>query len=221
MQAGEAGRHLASRTLRPWEPLVATSSAGDARRRSWTILRRQHDKDPWQEHADIAPTFDDSNPMPSNPMPSLRTSAEQSDAELADKRHGQAIRSAELRSSATDTALYNAQLVAQHRVAGSFSSGRNQVVEIDSTAEHGQPRIWSPNTQPRISAGGKKPVKPMPASDFLDSIFGTDGHVEPPEPAEDVEPAEDMERKMAASEIELARLLREIDGVLLCARECV
>jgi hypothetical protein len=208
MQAGEAGRHLASRTLRPWEPLAATSSAGDPRRRSWTILRRQHDQDPWQEHAVIAPTFDDSNPMPS-----LRTSAEQYDAELADKRHGQAIRSTELRSPATDTALYNAQLVAQHRV-GASSSGRNKVVEIISTAEHGQPRIWSPNTQPRISAGGKKPVTPMPASDFLDSIFGTDGHVEPPEPAEDVEPAEHVERKMAAIEMELARLLREIDGAL-------
>ena len=206
MQAGEAGRHLASRTLRPWEPLAATSSAGDPRRRSWTILRRQHDQDPWQEHAEIAPTFDDSNPMPSNPMPSLRTSAEQYDAELADKRHGQAIRSAELRS--TDTALYNAQLVAQHRVGASFSSGRNKEVEINYTAEQ------SPNTQPRISAGGKKPVKPMPASDFLDSIFGTDGHVEPPEKAEDVEPAEHVERKMAAIEMELARLLREIDGAL-------
>lgn len=205
MQAGEAGRHLASRTLRPWEPLAATSSAGDPRRRSWTILRRQHDQDPWHEHAEIAPTFHDSNPMPSNPMPSLRTSAEQYDAELADKRHGQAIRSAELRSP-TDSALYNAQLVAQHRVGASFSSGRNKM-EIQE--EHSQQ-----NTQPR------KPVKPMPASDFLDSIFGTDGHVEPPEKAEDVEPAEHVERKMAAIEMELARLLREIDGALQCAREC-
>ena len=70
----------------------------------------------------------------------------------------------------------NTGLVAQHRVGASVSSaGRNKVV-VKSVAA--PPRVWNPDMQPRISAGGKKPVKPMPASDFLDSIFGTDGHVE-------------------------------------------
>ena len=196
----QAVRHLASRTLRPWEPLAANSSAGEARdrRRSYTFPRHHDPQDPWQGHGDIAPTFDDSNPM------SLR-----------------AIRSAKLRSPAPDTALYDTGLTVQQRVGASFSSaGRNKVVEIDSAAERsdrGQPRTWNQNTQPRMSAVGKKPAKPMPASDFLDSIFGTDGHVEPPKP-----PAEDVERKMEALEMELARLLREIDGSLLMyARVCV
>ena len=84
-------------------------------------------------------------------MPSLRT-----------------IRSAELRSPAPDTSMFDTSRADPGLQA---SWGRRHVDGLESTAERGQgPR--------KLAAGGRRSVKPMPASDVLDFLLGTDGHVE-------------------------------------------
>jgi len=78
------------------------------------------------------------------------------------------MRSAELRSPAPDTSMFD---TGRADPGLQSSWGRRHVDGLESTTERGPgPR--------KLAAGGRRSVKPMPASEFLDSLLGTDGHVE-------------------------------------------